>query len=283
MKTMLKYIKKISAGIIVGIANIIPGISGGTVAVIFGVYSDLVNIAAVNIKEIKKQWKDFLCLILGMGAGILIFARLFKILYQKFPVQINFFFVGLIVGSVFILAEFLKETSPVKKNTFIFKFLWFLIGLTLMAGLYFAQKYTGRSPSVLIQNINVKNFFILFFAGIAGALAMVIPGISGSFILLIMGVYNSVINAVTEFNFPVLFIVGTGVLIGIVAAGRFISYFLQKYSKTTYAFILGLVLGSVMHIYPQVCQSFNMRVISAVCIFAGYSIITVFDRIKTKA
>lgn len=283
MKTMLKYIKKISAGIIVGIANIIPGISGGTVAVIFGVYSDLVNIAAVNIKEIKKQWKDFLCLILGMGAGILIFARLFKILYQKFPVQINFFFVGLIVGSVFILAEFLKETSPVKKNTFIFKFLWFLIGLTLMAGLYFAQKYTGRSSSVLIQNINVKNFFILFFAGIAGALAMVIPGISGSFILLIMGVYNSVINAVTEFNFPVLFIVGTGVLIGIVAAGRFISYFLQKYSKTTYAFILGLVLGSVMHIYPQVCQSFNMRVISAVCIFAGYSIITVFDRIKTKA
>lgn len=275
---MINYIKKFIAGMAVGIANIIPGISGGTIAVVFNVYDDLINIAAFNIKKIKSQWINFLCLIGGIGCGILIFAKLFKLLYERYPIHVNFFFVGLIFGSITILFDFVKEEKKVTTKTFI-KLFWFSVGFTIMLAMYFFKGATATTP-LIIETLSVKNIAYLFGSGIIGAIAMVVPGISGSFILLILGLYYPIIKAITNFNLPILLIVGLGIILGIFISARTIKLFLTKYPKITYAFILGLVAGSIIHIFPIVCQQFYGRLISAMCLLSGYILINVFEKIN---
>ncbi|UTC66040.1 MULTISPECIES: DUF368 domain-containing protein [unclassified Treponema] len=247
---MLNYIKKIIAGIAIGIANVIPGVSGGTIAVVFGVYPDLIGAASLDIKTIKINLKSYLCLFGGVALGVLLFARLFKLVYERFPVQTNFFFIGLILGSIFIIFEFVREKEQKSSLKTMAKIIWFFIGLGLMLALYFFKGAAVSSNSA-IETLNLGNFFLLFFAGFAGAAAMVIPGVSGSFLLLIMGVYYSVIKAITDFNIPILIPVGLGILAGIFFSARLIGFLMERFPKITYAFILGLVLGSVRHMLPD--------------------------------
>ena len=247
---MLNYIKKIIAGIAVGIANVIPGVSGGTIAVVFGVYSDLIGAASLDIKTIKTNFKIYLCLFGGMGLGALLFARLFKLVYERFPVQTNFFFVGLIVGSIFIIFDLVREKEKKSSFTKVSKIVWFFIGLSIMLTLYFF-KGAAASSTAAIETLSLGNFILLFLIGFAGAAAMVIPGISGSFILLILGAYYTVIKAITDFNIPVLIPIGLGVLTGFILSARLIGFLMEKFPKITYAFILGLVAGSIRHMIPD--------------------------------
>nr|WP_255802462.1 DUF368 domain-containing protein [Treponema denticola] len=247
---MLNYIKKIIAGIAIGIANVIPGVSGGTIAVVFGVYSDLIGAASLDIKTIKANFKIYLCLFGGIGLGILLFARLFKLVYERFPIQTNFFFIGLIVGSIFIIFEFVREKEQKSSFKTASKILWFFIGLSIMLALYFF-KGAAASSTAAVETLSLGSFIFLFLAGFVGAAAMVIPGISGSFLLLIMGAYYTVIKAITELNIPVLIPVGLGILAGIILSARLIGFLMEKFPKITYAFILGLVAGSIRHMLPD--------------------------------
>ena len=247
---MLNYIKKIIAGIAVGIANVIPGVSGGTIAVVFGVYSDLIGAASLDIKIIKANFKIYLCLFGGMGLGALLFARLFKLVYERFPIQTNFFFVGLIVGSIFIIFDLVREKEKESSFTKVSKIVWFFIGLSIMLALYFF-KGAAASSTAAMETLSLVNFILLFLIGFAGAAAMVIPGISGSFILLILGAYYTVIKAITDFNIPVLIPIGLGVLTGFILSARLIGFLMEKFPKITYAFILGLVAGSIRHMLPD--------------------------------
>ena len=249
-RPMLNYIKKIIAGIAVGIANVIPGVSGGTIAVVFGVYSDLIGAASLDIKTIKANFKIYLCLFGGIGLGILLFARLFKLVYERFPIQTNFFFIGLIVGSIFIIFEFVREKEQKSSFKTASKILWFFIGLSIMLALYFF-KGAAASSTAAVETLSLGSFIFLFLAGFVGAAAMVIPGISGSFLLLIIGAYYTVIKAITELNIPVLIPVGLGILAGIILSARLIGFLMEKFPKITYAFILGLVAGSIRHMLPD--------------------------------
>ncbi|UTY26505.1 DUF368 domain-containing protein [Treponema denticola] len=249
-RPMLNYIKKIIAGIAIGIANVIPGVSGGTIAVVFGVYSDLIGAASLDIKTIKANFKIYLCLFGGIGLGILLFARLFKLVYERFPIQTNFFFIGLIVGSIFIIFEFVREKEQKSSFKTASKILWFFIGLSIMLALYFF-KGAAASSTAAVETLSLGSFIFLFLAGFVGAAAMVIPGISGSFLLLIMGAYYTVIKAITELNIPVLIPVGLGILAGIILSARLIGFLMEKFPKITYAFILGLVAGSIRHMLPD--------------------------------
>ena len=249
-KAMLNYIKKIIAGIAVGMANVIPGVSGGTIAVVFGAYSDLIGAASLDIKIIKANFKIYLCLFGGMGLGILLFARLFKLVYEKFPVQTNFFFVGLIIGSIFIIFDLVREKEKESSFTKVSKIVWFFIGLSIMLALYFF-KGAAASSTAAVETLSLGSFIFLFLAGFAGAAAMVIPGISGSFLLLILGAYYTVIKAITDFNIPVLIPIGLGVLAGFILSARLIGFLMEKFPKITYAFILGLVAGSIRHMLPD--------------------------------
>ncbi|UTY24585.1 DUF368 domain-containing protein [Treponema denticola] len=249
-RPMLNYIKKIIAGIAIGIANVIPGVSGGTIAVVFGVYSDLIGAASLDIKTIKANFKIYLCLFGGIGLGVLLFARLFKIVYERFPIQTNFFFIGLIVGSIFIIFEFVREKEQKSSFKTASKILWFFIGLSIMLALYFF-KGAAASSTAAVETLSLGSFIFLFLAGFVGAAAMVIPGISGSFLLLIIGAYYTVIKAITELNIPVLIPVGLGILAGIILSARLIGFLMEKFPKITYAFILGLVAGSIRHMLPD--------------------------------
>ena len=249
-RPMLNYIKKIIAGIAIGIANVIPGVSGGTIAVVFGVYSDLIGAASLDIKTIKANFKIYLCLFGGIGLGVLLFARLFKIVYERFPIQTNFFFIGLIVGSIFIIFEFVREKEQKSSFKTASKIVWFFVGLSIMLALYFF-KGAAASSTAAVETLSLGNFILLFLIGFAGAAAMVIPGISGSFLLLILGAYYTVIKAITDFNIPVLIPIGLGVLTGFILSARLIGFLMEKFPKITYAFILGLVAGSIRHMLPD--------------------------------
>ncbi len=278
---MIIYLKKLIAGIAIGIANIIPGVSGGTIAVVFGVYPELIDLASVDIKKIKQNWRNFLFLLAGVGMGIIGFAKVFKVLYAKFPAQVNFFFIGLIIGSIFLIFDMLKEKDAknIKKINELIKAFCFLVGLVIMLILFFTRvSNTAGLGSGIIEELNFANILLLFFAGVAGAVAMLMPGISGSFILLIMGVYHTVIKAISDFNIVFLMIIGLGVLAGLIFGAKFIKFLMAKFPKMTYAFILGLVVGSILHLYPQVCQPLKMRIISAACLFAGYMLINLFEK-----
>ncbi len=275
-------LKKLIAGIAIGIANVIPGVSGGTIAVVFGVYEDMIDLASVNLKQIKSKWQSFLFLVLGIAMGIVGFAKIFKILYAKFPAQTNFFFIGLILGSIFIIFDMLKENkdnSNTPRLNALNKSLAFIVGLAIMVLLFFTKVSENAGPNI-ITTLSLTNVLLLFFAGVAGAIAMLIPGISGSFILLIMGVYHTVIQAISNFNLVFLFIIGLGVLSGLIFGAKLIKLLMEKFPKVTYAFILGLVVGSILHLYPRICQPLGMRIASVLCLVAGYAIINLFEKKK---
>ena len=185
-----------------------------------------------------------------MGLGVLLFARLFKLVYERFPIQTNFFFVGLIVGSIFIIFDLVREKEKESSFKKIYKIVWFFVGLSIMLALYFF-KGAAASSTAAIETLSLVNFILLFLIGFAGAAAMVIPGISGSFILLILGAYYTVIKAITDFNIPVLIPIGLGVLTGFILSARLIGFLMEKFPKITYAFILGLVAGSIRHMLPD--------------------------------
>lgn len=285
---MMIVIKNILIGIFIGLANVIPGVSGGTVAVICNVYDKLIILTSLDIKKIKAEWKPLLFLAIGLGCGIVGFAKLVTILYQFYPVQTNFFFLGIILGSIPFLYGKIRDTEYSSDKLEGIHFYWNRavplllcgIGAALMLTLFFIQKKGVSMASTPLESMGMLSTGLkikLFFIGIVSACTMLIPGISGSFVLLIFGVYQTIIQAVSGFNIPLLIPFGAGMCIGLVSGARLIAFFLSRFPAQMYGFILGLVAGSAVYLFPNVCQPLFMRLLSAAALLLGYSLVSFFS------
>lgn len=241
---MIKHIMNIVYGIILGISNVIPGISAGTMAVVLDIYDTLLD--AVSLKKEKlKQNLPFLTTIgLGMGVGIILFSNAITFLFEKYNIQTNFLFMGIIIGSIPMIVSHAKKENEIRKTNWI----PFIVSLTIMVVIALSDHTEGSAR--LIREVNLGVGCWLIVAGMISAFSMIIPGISGSFIMLTLGVYSSVITAVSEFNLAILIPVGIGVLIGLVGGIKLVKILLTRYNQGTYMAILGLVIGSVLVIYP---------------------------------
>lgn len=300
-------IKNFIAGLFIGISNVIPGVSGGTIACVFGTYENMLSLPSFNLKRIKKEWKAIFFLYLGMALAVLVFSKLVNFVYERYPIYTSYFFVGIIFGSIFFLYDEAKEkkgnlgksytpnfsldlslettsSKPQSSNTHcnknlkkIIKIFLFIFGFSLMLSLYISKRMGVVLPFYWDASTSTLTFYFVLFVYCAIASAgMIIPGISGSFLLLLLGVYKIVIEAVASFNLKLLLFIGSGILFGALATARLVKFLIERFRSFSYSFILGLTMGSIMHCFPVVCQPFNQRFISAMMLLVGYVIVTIF-------
>lgn len=250
---MLKLFFK---SIIIGIANIIPGVSGGTLAVIFNIYDELVekigNFLQVNFKTKIEYAKYLLVVGVGAGIGILMFANIIKFSVTNYPKLTSIVFSLLVLPSI----PFIVKGLDYKRGKNIFSF--FIGVLIMLIFIFFNIKY-GKNSSIenmyLLNNTSYfSNYYLikLFICGLVAAGAMIIPGISGSLLLLMIGEYYNIVAFVTNFTIKPLIFVGLGMGSGIVIFSKIIDYLLKNYREVTLFFITGIVMISVLQIWINI-------------------------------
>lgn len=233
-------------GVAMGGADVVPGVSGGTIAFITGIYEELLNsINSVDLQafnllksgKIRQLWKKIngtflLTLFLGILTSVFSLASLLKYLLATYPIHIWSFFFGLIIiSSVLVLRE-------VKK--------WHIGGFTsLLVGVVVAYIITEMSPSE-----TPESWWFIILAGSVAICAMILPGISGSFILLIFGKYEFIVNAIEQRDIGTIALFATGCIVGILSFSRGVSWLLKKYHDLTVALLAGFMIGSLNKVWP---------------------------------
>ena len=257
---MKQYFFTFFKGLAMGAANVVPGVSGGTIALITGIFERLINAiksfdtTAIKLLfggQIKGFFKhiDFNFLVavgLGIAISIISIARLFDYLLEYHPVYIAAFFFGLILASVFYVA---KEVGRWR----IIEVMLFLIGAVVAV-----------SISVLSPASPNDSFLYLVVCGVVGACSMILPGLSGSFVLILMGNYQLVmIDAVNEMNLAVLLPVVLGAGIGLLAFSYILAWVFKRFRSQTLSLLSGFILGSLLILWPwknELTESFGEKV-----------------------
>ena len=230
-----------------GAADVVPGVSGGTIAFITGIYEELLSTIKnfpIAVKDLVKNrfnlklfWKNananfLLALFLGIGISIVSLAKLTIYMLAHYPVPMWSFFFGLVLASVWFV---LREIKKWKITYFI------LLALGIVAGYLITILSPAETPEAL---------WFIFLSGSLAICAMILPGISGSFILLILGKYQYILTALTEANIPVILTFASGAIIGIILFSHFLSWLLKNYHAITVAFLGGVMFGSLNKIWP---------------------------------
>ena len=247
---MKDAIKNILKGAVIGVANIIPGVSGGTMAVSMGIYDKLIHCVTHIFKELKKSLKFLIPVGIGMALALVGLSFVIEAAFAHFPAQTNLLFIGLILGG---LPAILKK---VKGNTIrLSHIIPAVIFFVLVVGLAAVGSGEGSDADL---SFNVLNVLKLFGVGVIASATMVIPGVSGSMILMLMGYYQPVIEtistfvrALTAFDVPVLLQccgilvpMGIGIVVGIVVIAKLIEIVFEKWPLVAYWAIIGLIVAS---------------------------------------
>ena len=246
MKNKNFYLLVTLKGLCMGAADVIPGVSGGTIAFLTGIYEELVNsIKSIDFTAVKMifkgEFRDFWKKINGnflfsVAIGILIsifsLAKLMQYLLLKTPVPIWSFFFGLILTSAIIIIKGIKDKKWIN-------ILPFVSGIAV--GIIICLISPSESPN---------NLWFIFLCGVIAICAMILPGISGSFILLLLGKYSYIMQAVSEFNLIILIVFSIGAIIGIISFSNLLSWLMKKYYKATLFLMSGLMIGSLLKVWP---------------------------------
>ena len=243
----MKFLVSMLKGAAIGVAMIIPGVSGGTIAVLFNIYENLINAISNLKKDFKNSFLYLLPIVLGM---VLAFAAMYfplKLALKHLPVQTISLFSGLMLGSIPMLFKQSLDNGFKKVD-----FIAGLITFVLVIGICFIPNMGNVDLSI---NMPKYGYVLLFLIGILGSCALVIPGISGSMLLLIFGYYEPILDTISELtnNFThslaVLASVGLGIVFGFVVVAKLMNYLLTKYKRITYWAIVGFVIGSIPAIF----------------------------------
>ena len=240
-------------GFIMGIANIIPGVSGGTLAIILGIYEKLIDVLSAFWKNIKKNLMFIIPILVGMGLAIICGSFVIDWGLKNFPIATTMFFVGLVIGGIpFIFMKVHKKYSFV--NILIFIIIFVLVVLISVITM---------SNEVSLAKLDFLAILKLFGVGVVAAGTMIIPGISGSLILMNLGYYEAIIEAIkglTKFsemghNICILLPFGIGVLVGLVLIAKLIKWLLKKFPVQSYFGILAFVIASIISIILRMDKS----------------------------
>ena len=229
-----------------GAADIVPGVSGGTIAFITGIYEELLkSITSINFntfrllknKNIKSVWQkingNFLaCIFSGILLSVFALSKTITFLIRSYPVLVWSFFFGLILASSIIIGRTIKSWN-------------FQRVITLIVGAFIAFSITRISPVE-----NPDSMFYIFTSGVIAISAMVLPGVSGSYILLLMGSYKIILKALNELNLTVVLVFSFGCLIGLLSFARLLSKLLKSYKDITIAVLTGFLIGSIDKVWP---------------------------------
>ncbi|PCJ81067.1 MAG: DUF368 domain-containing protein [Bacteroidetes bacterium] len=246
MRSTREWVGIVAKGFAMGAADLVPGVSGGTIAFITGIYDELIStIAGLGVKTLKdllkigpvKVWTKYnfnFLFVLGIGLVIAVasLSGTLHWLQEDYPSELRAVFFGLVLASAPLIA---RELKPLAKSDY----LWGGVGIAI------AIAITTLPPA-----IQSDEPLFLFFSGVVAICAMLLPGISGSFILLILGAYTSVIAALVNIDFVRIFAFGIGAVTGLLAFSRIISKVLHRFRHQTIALLTGFLLGSLHVLWP---------------------------------
>lgn len=310
----MKFLEHIIIGIIIGISNIVPGVSAGTMFVILGIFKKLIDQVGLCIDEVKKMIKNItkfkekdggiravgimfknifnsqktflIPIAIGMAFAIYFVAKLFSILNPEQIMYRNYIFLGLVLGGIPALFKELKKGTDIqninkrKANIYLFMFIGFLIMLIV-----YILKINGIGlRKVGYEELSIAMALPLFLVGAIAAASMVIPGISGSMVVLILGYYELMTISISKLNMVFIIPFAIGILVGIMAILKLIKYLLDNHYTKTYSCIVGFVVGSLLMVFPGLPTNIIGYIITIVCIilglFASYMIEKYSEKIK---
>lgn len=267
-----------------GTSDLIPGVSGGTIALLLGIYDDFISsVSGLFSKRFWPSFKFLLPILLGMGLAIALLSNLFNYLLSYHEIPTMFFFTGLIIGII----PYLLKTSNFKQTFKTQHYLMILIGIIILVIITLLNNGDKHSGETLTLSLGL--IIKYFIAGMFASSAMLLPGISGSFMLLVFGAYGTVMFSISELvnlNFtalPILIIVGLGILTGFMLSSRMIQYFLHHHTTMTFALIIGFVIGSIYAIFPGFPENGLVWIISFLTIIIGFIVSFTLGLITAKS
>ena len=244
---MREHIANFLKGFAMGVANVIPGVSGGTIALLTGIFERLINalksfdVEAVRLL-LKFKFREFaqhvdfgflLSVFVGIGVSIISVAKLLEFLFQSYPVYVWSFFFGLILVSVWFVGKSIGKIDVAAAVSFV-------VGAAVAFGLSVMNPATENTA-----------FWYLIICGAVAVCSMILPGLSGSFVLILMGNYQLImIYAVSHFDMKIIVPVAVGVVVGLLAFSHFLSWLLSRYARQTMAVLTGFIFGSLGTIWP---------------------------------
>lgn len=242
-------------GMGMGAADVVPGVSGGTIAFIVGIYDELINsIKSINLESLKLffsgKWATFwtkingnflFFLLAGIGISVFSLAKLITWLLVNQPILVWSFFFGLVLASTWFVSKDIKEWKSWKT--------WVAFVIGAVVAFYITVATPAETPS---------NLLFIFLCGVIAICAMILPGISGSFILVLLGKYFFIMDAVKTLDVVVIAVFGAGTCIGITSFSRILSYALAHFRNITLAVLTGFMLGSLNKVWPwkEVVETF---------------------------
>ena len=266
-----EIIMRLIHGAIIGLGAVLPGISGGVLCVVFGVYKPVMEVLSHPFKAIKKYAKLLIPIVIGIGIGFLAISKLLGFLLTKYPDPSVCLFVGLIAGMMPSLFREAGEKGR-SKGSFISMAICFAVVLALLLGL--------NAVHVTI----VPNFWWYLFCGFCIALSVIAPGMSFSTLLMPLGLYTPLVDGIGNLDFKVILPAGIGALLTVILLAKAVDSLMNKHYSVVFHGIIGIVVAATVVIIPF--QSFaagvKEAVINVICIAAGVSIALILDKFNSK-
>ncbi len=263
MKNLIYFIK----GLVVGATTSVPGVSGGTMAIILDVYDKMIHSMSKFFKDIKTNGIFLLIIGIGMCIGLFTAAPFVEFLIDQYKFPSLFFFLGVVFAGMPVLIN--KANTGKKRKT---DFLFFVLGALLIGGLLILENNFEGSLFDLSNKLNFIDFIILFMSGIIIAIALILPGISTSFLLVTLGLYKPLIAAVKTMNIPFLIPIVIGVIFGILATTSILEKMMNEKPRQTYLLIIGFVVISIIQVFPGIPKGLDI-IYSIVTFILGYLLI----------
>ena len=283
-RNLVDYITLFFKGIFMGIADAIPGVSGGTIALLLGIYEELIStISGLNINLLidlkqngfKSFWKklngNFLVtLIVGIGISLIFFIKISSKLLNDYPMFIWSFFLGLIIATVYVIFKLIKTWDYIN---IISAFATIILSSIL--------------SSISLNSSDEISLIYILVCGIIASSAMILPGISGSLILVIMGVYKVLIDSVNNLEISIIFTFIIGAITGLISFSKILSWLFNNYKDLTYSIMLGLVIGSIGKVWPwkqnEMVQLANLDMIfSVILVIIGFFMIFIIEKLNSN-
>jgi len=302
VRRLADYIIITLKGMAMGAADVVPGVSGGTIAFISGIYEELISsintinpslIQVVRKEGIKSAWNKIngnflLSLFLGIFISVLSLAKFLSWLLDNKPVLLWSFFFGLVLASIFFVG---KEITRWTLGTVVI----LLFGATLA---YFITELPASE--------NIDSLPYLFMSGALAICAMILPGISGAFILVLLGSYKTILDAVHERDIKVILTVGLGAILGLLSFARLLKWMFSHYKNLTLALLTGFILGSLnkiwpwkkvletktfgdktivvddINVWPSAFEGDNQLILAIILAIIGFSLIFILERVASK-
>lgn len=248
-----------------GAGAIAPGVSGGALAVIFGLYDKITDFIAHLNKNFKKNLIFFIPIGIGGVVGVLVFSKVIEFLFQNYGTEVRYAFTGLMLGT---LPSVVKEAN---KKGYKPKY---LIPFIIMLCLTFLLTYLENNAVIVISNADASPLNLIIYGLIVG-FGTIVPGVSASIILMYLGAYEIVIGAISNLQIIYIFYLGIGFVLSVLLFAKLISMLFEKAYGITYYAILGLVLGSIISIFPgfEMSSYYLMNLlILLLCLVGSYSL-----------